>query len=434
MVSIVKVSKDFSQKEVQRFLKRALIEDKEKTATVQKILENVKENGDKALYKYTSEFDKADLSEGGLLVGEKEMKEAYDSVNKSLIDALTIAKERIFAFHEEQKVIPCAVRERDLSLRQLALPIARAGIYVPGGRAVYPSSVLMNAIPAQVAGVEEIAMCAPPQANGKINPQILVAAQEVGLTEIYKLGGAQAIAALAYGTETVKKVDKIVGPGNIYVTLAKKLVTGTVGIDMLAGPSEVLIIADEHAKPAYIAADMLAQAEHDPQALAILVATSEHLAQAVDQELNKQVEEISRKETAKEAIKNHGAIFVVESIDVALELSNLIAPEHLELMFPGAEKSLEEVRNAGAIFIGSFTPEAIGDYVAGPNHVLPTHGTARFDSPLGVYDFIKFSSVIHFTREGFLRLAEAAKTIAEAEALDAHANSVKIRVDDNEDG
>ncbi len=429
MMPIIKIEK-FDETKVEELLARPVLEDEAALKAVRQILEDVQEGGDRALLKYTKEFDGADLTEMGLAVRKEEIHEAYSSVGEEFVAAISFAKERILHFHEKQKTSSWFATEKEgIWLGQLVRPVTRVGIYIPGGLASYPSTVLMNAIPASVAGVKEIAMCVPPKSDGKINPFTLVAAEETGVDEIYKLGGAQAIAALAYGTETVKKVDKITGPGNIYVNLAKKLVVGHVGIDMLSGPSEVLILADEKADPRFIAADMLGQAEHAPDATALLITTSLKLAERVNSALLQQLSGLKRREVAEESIKSRGRMFVVSDIEMGIKLANAIAPEHLELMVEEPLKFLNEIENAGAIFLGPYSTEALGDYMAGPNHVLPTGGSARFSSPLGVDDFAKKSSVLIFTKSGLEKLAKAVTILAQAEGLEGHAKSVNIRVE-----
>jgi histidinol dehydrogenase len=399
-----------------------------KEATVREVLQTVKRQGDRALLHYTAEFDRAELTVETLRVSGAEMDAAYQQVSKELLDAIRLAKQQIEAFHR-QRVPKSWVQfgPDDLVLGKRYTPVDRAGLYVPGGRASYPSTVLMNAIPAIVAGVPRVVMVTPPQPDQSIKPAVLVAAQEAGVQEIYRLGGAQAIAALAFGTETVPKVDMITGPGNIYVTLAKKLVFGTVGIDSLAGPSEVLIIADDAANPTFVAADMLAQAEHDPMAAAILITTSHTLAQKVVSEVEEQLQEHPRLVDTEKAIAHYGLIVVVDSLATAAELSNEFAPEHLELEVAEPWALLELIRHAGAIFLGASTPEAVGDYLAGPNHTLPTSGAARYASALGVETFIKHSSLIQYSPTALNRVANAVELLAQAEGLPSHRNSVRLR-------
>ena len=393
---------------------------------VQEILLNVKNGGDKAVIDYTRKFDSEKIT--SLIVSEEEISSAYEKVQAEFIDALKTAQKNITEFHEKQKEKAWIMtRDNGVVMGQLVRGLERVGIYVPGGTASYPSSVLMNAIPAKVAGVEKIVMVTPPQKDGNINPAILVAADIAGVDEIYKVGGAQGIAALAYGTETIKKVDKIVGPGNIFVALAKKSVFGLVDIDMIAGPSEILVLADETGDASFIAADLMSQAEHDKLASAILVTTSRVLAVKVQGEIKKQIEGLARKEIIEESLKNFGIIFVVENIDEGINLANDIAPEHFELVVKDPFLYLGKVKNAGSIFLGSFSPEPLGDYMAGPNHVLPTSGTARFFSPLSVDTFIKKSSYIYYSEPALKEVKDKIITIAEVEGLTAHANAIKVR-------
>jgi len=392
------------------------------------IIKDVASSGDKALIKYTKKFDKATLSPEDLKVKQAEIQAAYKKVAPKFLHAVKLAIKNIKAYHARQKEGEWfETMPDDVVLGMRSLPLERVGLYVPGGAASYPSSVLMNAIPAKLAGVSGIIMVTPPSKDGSVNPYILVAASEAGISSIYKVGGAQAIAALAYGTETIPKVDKIVGPGNIFVTLAKKAVFGVVGIDKLAGPSEVAILADENSDPAFIAADMLSQAEHDPNASAILVTTSSKVAASVIKEISKQVKKLDRKAIALKSINNNGKIFVVEELNQATDLVNRIAPEHLEILAASPQKILEDIKNAGAVFLGPYSPAAVGDYIAGPNHVLPTGGSARFSSPLGVYDFMKKQSVIGYTKAGLKAVREDLKVLAEVEGLDAHARAVDVR-------
>ena len=397
---------------------------------VQEILKTVRTNGDQALLDYTEKFDQLTLSVDQLRVKGSELDAAYQQVSKELIDAIALAREKIEAFHcrrVPKSWVEFGAQETVLGKRYTA--VDRAGLYVPGGRAAYPSTVLMNAIPAKVAGVSRRVMVTPPGPEGKINAAVLVAAQETGIEEIYRVGGAHAIAALAYGTETIPAVDVITGPGNIYVTLAKKMVYGTVGIDSLAGPSEVLIIADHTANPTYVAVDMLAQAEHDPMAAAILITTSEALAQKVQQEVKTQLEDHPRRTLTEKAIAHYGLIVVVNSLAQAAELSNIFAPEHLELEIEEPWDLLHEIRHAGAIFMGHATPEAVGDYLAGPNHTLPTSGAARYASALGVETFMKHSSLIEYSHKGLDQVSEAIQTLAQAEGLHSHSESVRLRTE-----
>ncbi|MGQ4650112.1 histidinol dehydrogenase [Lyngbya aestuarii] len=403
-----------------------------KEATVREVLHTVKRQGDKALLHYTEEFDQVSLSPEQLRVSGTELDAAYQQVSKELLDAIRLATRQIETFHR-QRVPKSWVQfgDDEVVLGKRYTPVDMAGIYVPGGRASYPSTVLMNAIPAKVAKVPQIVMVTPPGAGNKINPAVLVAAQEAGVQEIYRVGGAQAIAALAYGTQTIPKVDVITGPGNIYVTLAKKLVYGAVGIDSLAGPSEVLVIADHAANPVYVAADLLAQAEHDPIAAAILITTDTQLAQQVQAEVKRQLIDHPRRLLTEKAIANYGLIVVVDSLETAAQLSNEFAPEHLELEITEPWDLLEKIRHAGAIFLGNSTPEAVGDYLAGPNHTLPTSGAARYASALGVETFMKHSSLIQYSSSALNKVSGAIQALAQAEGLPSHADSVRLRTQGN---
>jgi len=406
-----------------------------KEATVREVLQTVKRQGDKALLHYTQEFDHKTLTPEELRVSGSELDAAYQQVSKELLDAIRLACKQIEAFHRQR--IPKSwvqFEDDEVVLGKRYTPVDRAGLYVPGGRAAYPSTVMMNAIPARVARVPHIVMVTPPGADNKINPAVLVAAQEAGIQEIYRVGGAQAIAALAYGTETVPKVDVITGPGNIYVTLAKKLVYGTVGIDSLAGPSEVLIVADSTANPVHVAADLLAQAEHDPLAAAILLTTDSALARQVVAEVERQLENHPRRTLTEKAIAHYGLVVVVDSLDAAAQLSNEFAPEHLELEVDDPWALLDRVRHAGAIFLGCSTPEAVGDYLAGPNHTLPTSGAARYASALGVEVFMKHSSLIQYSPQALQKVANAVNILATAEGLPSHADSVRLRTEKKGDG
>nr|WP_185652753.1 histidinol dehydrogenase [Clostridium sp. DJ247] len=396
---------------------------------VEDILNSIKANGDLALVEYTNKFDSVYINKNNLIVTKEEIEAAYKLVDKEFIDAINLAAENIKYFHEKQNRNSWMVnKESGIMLGQNIRALENVGIYVPGGTASYPSSVLMNAIPAKVAGVKNIVMVTPPSKDGTINPNILVAADVAGVNTIYKVGGAQAVGALAFGTETVSKVDKIVGPGNIYVAMAKKSVYGYVDIDMIAGPSEILVIADEQANPKYIAADLMSQAEHDRLASSVLVTTSAKLAEEVRSQLLEQVETLSRKDIILESLKNYGVIIVVNSIEEAIEMSNSIAPEHLELCVRDPFLMLGEIKNAGSIFLGDYAPEPLGDYIAGPNHVLPTSGTARFFSPLSVDDFIKKSSFIYYSKEALFNVGDQIIKLADTEGLTAHANSIAVRI------
>ena len=404
------------------------IEPQEKA--VKEIVTTVRHKGDRALIDYTAKFDRQIIDVNQLRVSGSELDAAYQQISQDLLHAIQSACQRIEAFHR-QRVPKSWVQfgDDEVVLGKRYTPVDRAGLYVPGGRASYPSTVLMNAIPAKVAQVPRIIMVTPPGEEGLINPAVLVAAQEAGIEEIYRVGGAQAVAALAYGTETIPKVDVITGPGNIYVTLAKKMVYGTVGIDSLAGPSEVLVIADETANPTYVAVDLLAQAEHDPMAAAVLLTTEATLAQKVQQEVSRLLEQHPRKHLTEKAIANYSVAVVVDSLEIAAELSNLFAPEHLELEVKDPWSLVEQIRHAGAIFIGHATPEAVGDYLAGPNHTLPTSGAARYASALGVETFMKHSSLIQYSDTALKQMSSTIQILAEAEGLPSHRDSVRLRTE-----
>ena len=396
-------------------------------AIVADIIKNVRERGDEAVFEYTKNFDKAEICAGNFIVTPEEEAEAYEKVDKDLIEIIKRAIARIRAFHEHEKQESWFTTENGMVLGQRVTPLQRAGVYVPGGKAAYPSSVLMNVIPAQVAGVPEIVMCTPPGKDGKITPTTLVAAKEAGVGTIYKVGGAQAIAAMAYGTESLKKVDKITGPGNIFVALAKKAVYGHVSIDSVAGPSEVTVLADDSANAHFVAADLLSQAEHDELASCILVTTSRKLAEDVSREVDEYLKVLSRSAIIKKSLDNFGRILVAKSMDDAITAVNEIAPEHLEIVTRDPFLLMTRIKNAGAIFIGEHSSEPLGDYFAGPNHVLPTHGTAKFFSALSVDDFIKKTSIIYSSREALAALHEDVENFAKAEGLTAHANSIHVR-------
>ncbi|NEO27835.1 MAG: histidinol dehydrogenase [Kamptonema sp. SIO4C4] len=397
-------------------------------AAVREILQAVKRVGDEALLDYTAKFDGQVFRADQLRVSGSELDAAYQQVSREFVDAIALACRQIKAFHRQRMPKSWVQFGQDeVVLGKRYNAVDRAGLYVPGGRAAYPSTVLMNAIPAKVAQVPRIVMVTPPGEDGKVNPAVLVAAQEAGVSEIYRVGGAQAIAALAYGTETLPKVDVITGPGNIYVTLAKKMVYGIVGIDSLAGPSEVLIIADQQANVVHVAADLLAQAEHDPMAAAILLTTDETFAKQVKQEVEQQLRNHPRRLLTEKAIAHYGLIVVVDSLNTAAEFSNLFAPEHLELEIADPWDLLEQIRHAGAIFLGNSTPEAVGDYLAGPNHTLPTSGAARYASALGVETFMKHSSLIQYSPTALQKVSNAIETLAKAEGLHSHAESVRLR-------
>lgn len=416
---------------LENLLKRSPNQYSEYEAAVTEIVDRVKDEGDAALFEYAARFDKADLNKDNIRVTDEEIKEAYEKVDAGLIGVIRRAGANIKSYHEKQKRNSWFDSSANgIILGQKMTPLRRVGIYVPGGKASYPSTVLMNTLPAKVAGVDEIIMATPAGADGKVNPVTLVAASEAGADIIYKVGGAQAIAALAYGTASVKKVDKIVGPGNIYVALAKKAVYGHVSIDSVAGPSEILVIADETANPRFVAADLLSQAEHDELASAILVTTSKTLAKKVSLEVEAFVKTLSRSDIIKKSLENYGYILVADSMDEAVEIANEIASEHLELMTANPFEVMTKIRNAGAIFIGEYSSEPLGDYFAGPNHVLPTNGTAKFFSPLGVDDYMKKSSVIYYSKEALRAAKEDIVAFAEAESLTAHANSIKVRFEE----
>lgn len=394
--------------------------------TVENILKDVKKRGDKALFEYTRKFDKVDLKT--LEVSEEEIQKAFDTIDKELLEVIKYSHDNIKLFHERQVRNNFIVKkENGVSLGQIINPIEKVGLYVPGGTAAYPSTVLMNAVPAKIAGCKEIIMVTPPTSDGTILPSLLVAAKIAGVDRIFKVGGAQSIAALSYGTESIPKVYKIVGPGNIYVAMAKKMVYGEVSIDMIAGPSEVLIIADDSANPVHVAADLLSQAEHDKLAASILVTTSKELAKNVAEQLEIQLKELEREEIARTSIENQGRIIITKTIDEAIKISNEIAPEHLELAVSNPFELLTRVKNAGSIFMGHNTPEPLGDYLAGPNHTLPTSGTAKFSSPLSVDDFIKKSSFIYYSKKGLEEVKDKVIKFAESEGLTAHARSVSKR-------
>ena len=413
---------------LENLLKRSPNQYESYAQSVNEIVSNVKSKGDEALFAYTAQFDKAIVSEDNVLVTEEETAEAYRQVPEELLAVIRKALVNIREYHEKQRQYSWFDSRPDGSiLGQKVTALRKVGVYVPGGKAAYPSSVLMNVVPAKVAGVEQIIMTTPPGKDGKVNPGTLVAAKEAGVDAVYKAGGAQAIAALAFGTKSVPKVDKIVGPGNIYVALAKKAVYGHVSIDSIAGPSEILVLADDTANPRYVAADLLSQAEHDELASAILVTTSEKLADQVSEEVDRFVQSLSRKEILEKSLENYGYILIAKDMDEAIETANEIASEHLEIQTREPFQVMTKIRNAGAIFIGEYSSEPLGDYFAGPNHVLPTNGTAKFFSPLSVDDFIKKSSIISYSREALEPIHEDIIRFAESESLTAHANSIKVR-------
>lgn len=428
---ILKLTKETQNNILENLLKRSPNSYGEFESRVNDIIQNVREKRDEAVFEYTLKFDGATIDQDNIRVTEEEIKEAYAQVDPKLLDVIRKALVNIRDYHEKQKQYSWFDSdESGIILGQKVTPLKTVGVYVPGGKAVYPSSVLMNVIPAKVAGVSNIIMTTPCGKDGKVYPSTLVAAKEAGVDAIYKVGGAQAIAALAFGTESIPKVDKIVGPGNIYVALAKKAVFGYVSIDSIAGPSEIMVLADETANPRFVAADLLSQAEHDEMASAILVTTSETLAEQVSVEVDKFVEVLSRKEIIRKSLDNYGYILVADTMQDAIDTVNEIASEHLELVTKNPFETMTKIRNAGAIFIGEYSSEPLGDYFAGPNHVLPTNGTAKFFSPLGVDDFIKKSSIISYSREALEPVYKDIVQFAECEKLTAHANSIRVRFED----
>ena len=424
---ILKLTEDTSKDILQNLLKRSPNNYGEFEGRVNAIIEEVRNNRDQAVFNYTKQFDGADINAGNILVTEEEIAEAYEQVDTTLLAVIRKSLVNIKKYHEKQVQNSWFTTEDGIILGQKVTALATVGVYVPGGKAVYPSSVLMNVLPAKVAGVDRIVMCTPPGKDGKVYPSTLVAAKEAGVDEIYKVGGAQAIAAMAFGTESVPKVDKIVGPGNIYVALAKKAVFGYVSIDSIAGPSEILVLADETANPRYVAADLLSQAEHDEMASAILITTSQKLAEEVSAEIDQFVAELSRKEIIQKSLDNYGYILVADNMEEAIDTVNAIASEHMEIVTADPFHVMTKIRNAGAIFIGEYSSEPLGDYFAGPNHVLPTNGTAKFFSALSVDDFIKKSSIISYSREALEKVHKDIEQFAECEKLTAHANSIRVR-------
>ena len=428
---ILKVNEDSIENILSDLLKRSPNNYDGYQETVDEIIANVKADGDKAVFDYTKRFDGAEITKENILVTEEEIKEAYDQVDDQLIEVIRKAIKNIREFHEKQVQNSWfETREDGVMLGQKVMPMESCGVYVPGGKAVYPSSVLMNIVPAHVAGVKNIIMTTPPGKDGKVTANTLVAAKEAGAGAVYKVGGAQAIAALAFGTESIPKVDKIVGPGNIFVALAKKSVYGNVSIDSIAGPSEILVLADETANPRYVAADLLSQAEHDEMASAILVTTSEELAQKVSEEVDGFLNQLSRKEIMEKSLESFGYILIAKDIKEAVDVANSIASEHLEIMTDNPFDVMTRIKNAGAIFIGAYSCEPLGDYFAGPNHVLPTNGTAKFFSPLSVDDFIKKSSVVYYSREALEPVHKDIEFFAKQEELTAHANSMRVRFEE----
>ncbi len=425
---IVELTKETKDNILENLLQRSPNSYGQYEDVVNDILQNVKENKNKAIFEYTKKFDKADINESNILVTEAEIEEAYTLVEDGLVDVIRKAIVNIRDYHVKQKQYSWFdTTPQGTMLGQKVTPLEKVGVYVPGGKAVYPSSVLMNIIPAVVAGVDKIVMTTPPNAEGKVSPNTLVAAKEAGVTEIYKVGGAQAIAALAYGTESIPKVDKIVGPGNIFVALAKKAVYGHVSIDSIAGPSEILVIADETANPRYVAADLLSQAEHDEMASSILITTSEELAKKVSDEVDGFLNVLPRREIMEKSLDNYGYILLAKDMDEAVAVANEIASEHLEIVTQDPYAVMMKIRNAGAIFLGTYSCEPLGDYFAGPNHILPTNGTAKFFSPLGVDDFVKKSSIISYSREALEPIHKDIIQFATSEKLTAHANSIAVR-------
>lgn len=424
---ILKLTEDTRKDILQNLLKRSPNNYGEFEGRVNAIIEEVRNNRDQAVFNYTKQFDGADINAGNILVTEEEIAEAYEQVDTTLLAVIRKSLVNIKKYHEKQVQNSWFTTEDGIILGQKVTALATVGVYVPGGKAVYPSSVLMNVLPAKVAGVDRIVMCTPPGKDGKVYPSTLVAAKEAGVDEIYKVGGAQAIAAMAFGTESVPKVDKIVGPGNIYVALAKKAVFGYVSIDSIAGPSEILVFADETANPRYVAADLLSQAEHDEMASAILITTSQKLAEEVSAEIDQFVAELSRKEIIQKSLDNYGYILVADNMEEAIDTVNAIASEHMEIVTADPFHVMTKIRNAGAIFIGEYSSEPLGDYFAGPNHVLPTNGTAKFFSALSVDDFIKKSSIISYSREALEKVHKDIEQFAECEKLTAHANSIRVR-------
>ena len=427
---ILKLTEDSRRDILESLLKRSPNNYGEFESRVNDIITSVRIDRDTALFDYTKKFDGADIDADNIRVTKEEIEEAYKLVDEKLLDVIRKALVNIRKYHEKQVQNSWFTTEDGIILGQKVTALERAGVYVPGGKAVYPSSVLMNVLPAKVAGVDKIVMCTPPGKDGKVYPSTLVAANEAGVDEIYKVGGAQAIAAMAFGTESVPKVDKIVGPGNIYVALAKKAVFGYVSIDSIAGPSEILVLADETANPRFVAADLLSQAEHDEMASAILITTSQEIAEKVSEEVDKFVSVLSRKEIIQKSLDNYGYILVADNMEDAIDAVNAIASEHMEIVTKDPFAIMTKVRNAGAIFVGEYSSEPLGDYFAGPNHVLPTNGTAKFFSPLGVDDFIKKSSVISYSKEALEKVHTDIEQFATCEQLTAHANSIKVRFED----
>lgn len=425
---IVKLNEDAKKNILADLLKRDPNNYDQYAESVNAIVEDVKKRKDQALFEYTKKFDGADLNSSNIRVTEEEIQEALNTIDAKLLEVMKKAMKNIRAYHEKQKQYSWFDSQPNgTMLGQKVTALESVGVYVPGGKAAYPSSVLMNIIPAEVAGVERIVMVTPPGKDGKVNPVTLAAAHIAGATEVYKVGGAQAVAALAFGTESIPRVNKIVGPGNIYVALAKKAVYGHVSIDSIAGPSEILVIADETANPRFVAADLLSQAEHDELASAILVTTSQELAQKVSKEIEEFLKTLSRREILEKSLNNYGYLLVVDTLEDAIDTANEIASEHLEIVTKNPFEVMTKIKNAGAIFIGEYSSEPLGDYFAGPNHVLPTNGTAKFFSPLGVDDYIKKSSIIYYSKEALEPIHKDIIQFAESEQLTAHANSIRVR-------
>ncbi len=427
----IKLTKESTKNLLNDLLKRSPNNYGKFEAAVSEILSEVKEKGDEALFAYTEKFDKVKVTQESIRVTDAEIEEAYKAVDPSLLDVIRKALVNIRSYHEKQRQNSWFTStEEGTMLGQKVTPLQRVGVYVPGGKAVYPSSVLMNIVPAKVAGVDRIVMTTPPGKDGKVNPSTLVAAKEAGADEIYKVGGAQAIGALAYGTESIKKVDKIVGPGNIFVALAKKAVYGYVSIDSIAGPSEILVLADDSANPRYVAADLLSQAEHDELASAILITTDADFAKKVEKEVEGFVQVLSRKEIIEKSLDNFGYILIADSMEEAIEAANEIASEHMEIVTRNPFEVMTKIRNAGAIFIGEYSSEPLGDYFSGPNHVLPTNGTAKFFSALSVDDFIKKSSIVYYSKAALQSIHKDIEQFAKSEQLTAHANSIAVRFEE----
>ncbi|MFC1562503.1 histidinol dehydrogenase [candidate division KSB1 bacterium] len=426
MIKIFEYKKDC--KKIDTFIEYKNIDTGEVESTVRKIIDNIREKGDKALIKYTKELDGVKLSKNELRVSEEEIKNSVNEVDRKFLYILKKAKKNIINYHKRGLLKSFIYDDGDeVKLGKIIRPIESAGVYIPGGRAVYPSSVLMNVIPAQMAGVENIYVASPPDKQKRINKNILAACYILDIKNIFKMGGAQAVAAFAYGTESIPRVDKIVGPGNIYVATAKKVVFGDVDIDMFAGPSEVVVIADANSNPAYIASELLAQAEHDDYARSICLTTSKIMANKINEEIKKQIKILSRKKIIKESLKNNGAVIIADNLNTCVGLSNKIAPEHLQISVKNPDKIINSIKNAGAVFVGKFSPVAVGDYLAGPNHTLPTGGSARFSSPLNVNDFLKESSIVYYSRKRLEKVSGEISEFALLEGLDAHANAVNIR-------